>query len=214
MYGPLKALCEQAAEAVMPQRVLNVRPGLIVGPHDYTDRFTYWVERVARGGEVLAPSRPDYAVQFIDARDLAEWLTSMIERRESGIYNANGRPGAVTMKNLLDECRSISHSDASFTWASENFLLTEQVAPWSELPLWLPEEATPHLKGFMFVNCDKAFGAGLTLRPLGETIDDTLTWHASNPEKLKAGIDADREQTLLRKWHETHNRTEKSSSES
>ena len=205
MYGPLKALCEQAAEEVMPNRVLNVRPGVIVGPFDYMDRFTYWVERVARGGEVLAPGRPDYAVQFIDARDLAEWLTSVIERKENGIYNANGRPNALTMKNLLDECRTVSHSDASFTWASEDFLLSEQVAAWSELPLWLPEDAAPHLKGFMFVNSDKAFKAGLTLRPLRETIADTLAWRTTNPEKLKAGIDSDREQALLRKWHETHN---------
>jgi 2'-hydroxyisoflavone reductase len=204
MYGPLKALCEQAAEEVMPNRVLNVRPGLIVGPFDYTDRFTYWVERVARGGEILAPAEADRFVQFIDARDLAEWTVSMIERQETGIYNANGRPNTLTMKNLLDECRTVSHSDASFTWASEDFLLMENVAPWSEMPLWLPE-AAPHLKGFMFLNCNKAFASGLKLRPVSDTIKDTLSWRATSHvnEDLKAGIDTGKEQTLLRKWHET-----------
>ena len=205
LYGGLKALCEQAAEEVMPGRVLRVRPGLIVGPYDYTDRFTYWVMRVARGGEVLAPSRPDYCVQFIDARDLSEWIVNMIERKEAGVYNANGRPGALTMRNVLDECRAVSHSDASFTWASEEFLIKEGVAAWTQLPLWLPEDAAPHLKGFMFVNCDKAFRAGLNVRSVTETIRDTLSWAQKDRtnEKLKAGLDLDQENTLLRKWHQT-----------
>ncbi|HEX6650735.1 MAG TPA: NAD-dependent epimerase/dehydratase family protein, partial [Pyrinomonadaceae bacterium] len=87
LYGGLKAMCEQTAEDVMPNRVLSIRPGLIVGPYDYTDRFTYWVVRVARGGEVLAPGRPDRFIQFIDVRDLAEWIVRMIEGRETGAYN-------------------------------------------------------------------------------------------------------------------------------
>ena len=203
MYGGLKALCEQAAEAVMPGRVLNIRPGLIVGPDDYTDRFTYWVVRVAEGGDLLAPGRPDRYVQFIDVRDLAEWTVRMIERQETGVYNANGLTDTLTMASILEECKTISRSDASLTWLSEEFLLQEKVAAWSEMPLWLPERAAPHLKGFMFINCDKAVTAGLTFRPLDDTIRDTLNWfktkHAN--EELKAGISRDKEQQLLRKWH-------------
>src|SRR6266550_2987283 len=166
MYGALKALSEQAAEETLPNRVLVVRPGLIVGPHDYTDRFTYWAVRVARGGEVLAPGNPARFVQLIDVRDLAEWIVLMIERGQTGTYNANGRPDSLTMEMMLEECRVVSKSDAHFTWVSDRFLLKENVVPWSELPLWLPEEEAPHMKGFMSVDCSKAVTAGLTLRPL------------------------------------------------
>ena len=205
LYGGLKALCEQAIEEVMPRRALIIRPGLIVGPYDYTDRFTYWVERVVRGGEVLAPGRPGRHIQFIDARDLAEWIVSMIERGEAGVYNANGLPGKLTMGNFLEECKTTSDSDASFTWVSEDFLLQEKVAAWSEMPLWLPEEAAPHLKGFMFIDSDKAVDAGLSFRPLRDTIKETLIWRTTDcrDEDLRAGIDAVKEQDLLRKWHET-----------
>lgn len=202
LYGGLKALCEQSAAEVMPGRVLTIRPGLIVGPYDYTDRFTYWVERVARGGEVLAPGHPDRFVQFIDVRDLAEWIVTMIEQKETGAYNAHGLPKTVTMKDVLNECRTVSQSEASFTWASEEFLLKENVAAWSEMPLWLPEEAAPHLKGFMFVNCDKAVADGLKFRSLKETISATLTWYQTDRRKLSAGLDPDKEQTLLRKLRE------------
>src|SRR2546421_4538715 len=202
MYGGLKARCEQAAEEVLPNRVLIIRPGLIVGPYDYTDRFTYWVVRVTRGGEVLAPGRPDRYVQFIDVRDLVEWTMRMIERKETGVYNASSLPNNLTMESVLEECKTVSakvtDSDASFTWISEDFLMRERVAPWSEMPLWMPEEGAPHLKGFMFINCKKAVGAGLSFRPLNDTIKDTLTWRETNRlnEELKAGIDPDKEQRL------------------
>jgi len=209
MYGGLKALCEQAAEEVFPNRVLLIRPGLIVGPDDYTDRFTYWVMRVARGnkiGEVLAPGRPERAVQFIDVRDLAEWIVRMIERKGTGVYNANGLPQSLTMERMLEECKTVSDSDASFTWVGDDFLMQEKVAPWSEMPLWIPEEDAAHLPALMFINCDKAVESGLTFRPLNETIKDILTWRATTrtDEELKAGIDPDKEQRLLRKWHEAH----------
>lgn len=203
LYGGLKALCERAAEEVMPNRVLIVRPGLIVGPHDYTDRFTYWVVRVARGGEVLAPGRPDRFVQFIDVRDLAEWIVRMTERKETGAYYANQPPMTFTMKDVLDECKAVSQSDASFTWASEEFLLQNQVVAWSEMPLWLPEEAAPHLKGFMFVNSDKAVNGGLKFRSLTDTIRATLTWYKTERRKLSAGLDSEKEGALLRKLRET-----------
>ena len=209
LYGGLKSLCEQAAEEVMPERVLIIRPGLIVGPHDYTDRFTYWPVRVARGGEVLAPGRADRFIQFIDVRDLAEWTVSMIERRTTGAYNAHGLPGSLTMQRLLDECKSVTGSDAQFTWVSEDFLLKEKVAAWSELPLWLPEEAAPHLKGFMFISPAKAVAAGLNFRPLSETIRDTLSWFQStrSNDELKAGLDRDKERALLYKWHDSRTRS-------
>lgn len=205
LYGGLKALCEQAAEDVMPGRVLIIRPGLIVGPHDYTDRFTYWPVRVARGGEVLAPGPPNRFIQFIDARDLAQWTISMIERKATGAYNAHGVPKTLTMEHLLKECKSVIGSDAHFTWISEEFLLQEHVTAWSELPLWLPEEAAPHLRGFMFISPVKAIAAGLNLRPLSETIRDTLTWYQTNHsnDELKAGLDRDKERALLYKWHES-----------
>jgi 2'-hydroxyisoflavone reductase len=209
MYGGLKALCEQAAEEVLPNRVLIIRPGLIVGPYDYTDRFTYWVQRIARANEareILAPGRPDRNLQFIDVRDLTEWIVRMIERNETGVYNANSLPNNLTMASVLEECKVVSASDASFTWVDDDFLVQEKVAGWSEMPLWMPEEETPHLKGFMFINCDKAVGAGLSFRPLSDTIRDTLTWYETDrvDEALKAGIDMDKEQGLLHKWHETH----------
>lgn len=203
MYGGLKALCEQAAEAVLPNRVLIIRPGLIVGPYDYSGRFTYWVSRVARGGEVLAPGRPGRVVQFIDARDLAEWIIRMIERNAKGVYNANGWPNNLTMETVLGKCKTVSDSDARITWVSESFLLEEEVAPWSEMPLWVPED---YKQGLMSINCDKAVSAGLTFHKLDETIADVLTWSQSSrpDDELKAGMDSAKEQRLLRKWHETH----------
>jgi len=203
LYGGLKALCEKAAEEVLPDRVLIIRPGLIVGPHDYTDRFTYWVARVARGGEVLAPGRPKCAVQFIAARDLAEWTVRMIEREASGVYNANGLPNKLTMGEVLDECQRVSGSDTSFTWASEDFLRQENVAGWSEMPLWMPEEGAPQLRGFMFINTDKAVRAGLTFRPLRETVSHTLAWYNAQHQhaELKAGLSPEKEAMLLRQWH-------------
>jgi nucleoside-diphosphate-sugar epimerase len=204
LYGGLKALCERATKEVLSERALVIRPGLIVGPDDYSDRFTYWVVRVSRGGEVLAPGRPDRYVQFIDVRDLSEWIVRFIEGKKSGVYNASGLPNTLTMETLLEQCKVVSNSDASLTWADEGFLLREKVAAWSEMPLWLPEEAAPHLQGFMFINCDKAVAAGLSFRPLSDTIKDTLTWHRTSHlnEQLKAGIDPDKEQMLLRKWHQ------------
>jgi 2'-hydroxyisoflavone reductase len=206
MYGGLKALCEQAVEEVLPNRAFNIRPGLIVGPNDYTDRFTYWVVRVADGGEVLAPGRPERYVQFIDVRDLADWTVHMIERKETGAYNANGLSGALTMENVLEECKAVSKSEAAFTWVSEDFLLQEKVAAWSEMPLWLPEDAAPHLKGFMFIDGSKAVASGLTFRPLADTIRDVQIWWETDhvDQELKAGIDRAREAVLLGKWHERH----------
>jgi 2'-hydroxyisoflavone reductase len=200
MYGALKAGCEQAVESAMPGRTIVIRPGLIVGPYDTVDRFTYWVTRVARGGEVLAPGEPGRFVQLIDARDMSEWVIEMLERGETGIYNATGKPFELTMENMLVSMRETSGSDASFTWADENFLAAENIQPWSEMPFYLPE-SNEGSRGFLSANIDKATKTGLKFRPLKETIGNTLDWWKTNSlrESLKAGITAEREAELLGK---------------
>jgi 2'-hydroxyisoflavone reductase len=196
MYGALKALCERAAEEAMPGRVLNVRAGLLVGSYDYSDRFTFWVHRVAQGGEVLAPGQPGRRVRLLDARDLAEWIVRMSEMRQTGIYNATGAEDGLTMGHLLEECRTVSGSAATFIWASEKFLLDQKVGAWSEMPLWIPEE----YNGIFVVNNDKAIAAGLTFRPLSDTIKDTLTWDAARSSNIepRAGLKPERERELLK----------------
>ena len=201
MYGALKAQCERAAESAMPNRVLNVRSGLIVGAFDPTDRFTYWVTRVARGGRVLAPGSPHRFVQFVDVRDLSEWIVGMIERGAAGIYNVTGKPFALTMEKMLAEIKAATGSDARFVWAGEEFLERENVAPWSEMPLYLPE-SDAESKGFLSANIDRALKTGLSFRPLGDTIRETFRWRQTVEGDLKAGISAERESELLAKMPE------------
>jgi 2'-hydroxyisoflavone reductase len=200
-YGPLKALCEQAAEQAMPGRVLTIRPGLIVGPHDPTDRFTYWPHRTAQGGDVLAPGRPEHRTQIIDVRDLAAWIVRMAEAGQVGIYNATGPDYPLTIGRLLEECKAVSGRDAHFEWVAERFLLDAGVTPWSEVPLWVPEE-DPENKGFDSVNCGKAIDAGLRFRPLADTVRDTLAWDATRPADLerRAGLKRECEAELLEAW--------------
>lgn len=202
-YGPLKALCEQAVEQAMPGRALIVRPGLIVGPHDPSDRFTYWPHRVAQGGEVLAPGRPDRPIQFIDARDLAEWILRMVKARQTGIYNANGPAGAVTMDELLQACQAASGSDATCAWVSEEFLAAHKVGEWMDMPLWI-SEAEPANAGFFAIDCGKAIAAGLAFRPLAQTVQDTLDWAAARraDHAWRAGLTRQREAELLKAWQE------------
>ena len=197
-YGPLKALCEQAAEAAMPARVLNVRAGLLVGPYDQSDRFTYWPHRIAQGGGVLAPVSPDWRTQFIDARDLAAWIVRMAEARQAGTYNATGPAQPLPFGQLLNTCRAVSGSDAELVWASEAFLTKHEVAPWSQLPLWLPAE----FEGMSQVSIAKALADGLTFRPVAETVTDTLAWAAERPSdhQWRAGLSRERETELLDKW--------------
>ncbi len=201
-YGPLKVLCEQAAEAAMPGRVLTVRPGLIVGPDDPTDRFTYWPRRIAAGGEVLAPGDPVQPVQFIDVRDLAEWTVRMIEGQQTGIFNATGPAQPLTMAEFLERCRVALNPEAHLTWVSEPFLREHEVVPFTELPLWVGSERD----GLLRINIDKAVQAGLTFRPLEETIQDTVAWDAARPVDTprRAGLRREREQTLLAQWHAEH----------
>jgi len=201
-YGALKALCEQETEERMPGRVLNVRAGLIVGPFDYSDRFTYWPRRVARGGDVLAPGSPERQLQFIDVRDLADWIVRMAEARQIGTYNASGPDYRLTMQRLLEECQAVSDSNARFVWADEEFLLEAGLAPWSEVPLWIPE--TNETNRYLFsISHDKAIAAGLAFRPLAHTVRDTLAWDATRPPdtKLRAGLAPEREHEVIAAWH-------------
>jgi 2'-hydroxyisoflavone reductase len=192
-YGGLKVLCERAAEAAMPGRVLVLRPGLIVGPFDPTDRFTYWVRRLARGGEVLAPGRPDRTVRLIDARDLAAFAVRQIEARAAGVFNTAGADG-VTMQSMLDACARAGGGKARLRWASEAFLVAQGVTPWSELPLWVLEEDN----AFLEAGNARAIAAGLGFRPLDETVEDTLAWDRTRGDsELRAGLGADREAELL-----------------
>lgn len=195
-YGGLKFLCERAAEEAMPNLVLNVRAGLIVGEYDSVARFTYWVRRVAKGGRVLAPGKPTRRVRLIDARDLAEWMIEMAENRRVGTYNATGAEDGLTFGEMLEEIRRISGSNAEFVWTSEEFLEEQAVEAWTEMPLWLPEE----YNGIFEVKNDKAIAAGLKFRPLAETIKRTLNDIANRPpdEKLRAGMETEREAELLK----------------
>ena len=209
-YGPLKVLCERAVEDALPGRALIIRPGLIVGPHDPTVRFSYWTDRVARGGELLAPGDSETPVQLIDVRDLAEWMVRMIEARDAGVFNATGPREPLTMGDFLEACRVGSDSDAQFTWVDEAFLAERGVVPWSHLPLWMPESMATH-RYFRRICIDRALAAGLTIRPIVETVSDTLSWqraHGGKPPPDKPGVAIpdqtlrpERERALLAEWH-------------
>jgi 2'-hydroxyisoflavone reductase len=188
-YGPLKALCEQVVADVFAERQASVRPGLIVGANDPTGRFTYWPHRVARGSEVLAPAPPEAQVQFIDAKDLGAWLVDLSERRTSGVYNAT-HPGR-SWSEVLETCREVSGSDAAFGWVPADVLNEHEVGEWMELPLWIsdPDAAAMHE-----TDVSRAVAAGLSFRPLGETVRDTLE-HAATVEGV--GLTPEREAELL-----------------
>jgi len=200
-YGPLKALCETAVEESMPGRVLIIRPGLIVGPHDPTDRFTYWPHRLAQGGEVLVPGDPDRQVQFIDARDLALWTVLMAERSETGVFHVTGPSEPLTFVNMLERCKQAVDSPARLSWVTEKYLIDEKVEPWMELPLWI---SGPEANGLMKVDIGKALTAGLSFRPLEETARDTVAWAKTRPadHEWKAGLDPQKESDLLSNWHD------------
>src|SRR6266513_438822 len=199
-YGPLKALSEKEAEKWFPKKTLVIRPGLIVGPNDQTDRFTYWPVRIDRGGEVLAPGDPKDPVQFIDARDLAEWTIRMVENRENaGIYNATGPAKPLGIGEMLDGIKQAEKSNATLTWANEEFLTQQKVEPWSDMPVWTGKES-----GLARTSISRALAKGLTFRTLADTARDTLAWFKSQSQdrqsKLRAGLTPERETEVLVAW--------------
>ncbi|MFN8549648.1 MAG: epimerase [Candidatus Eisenbacteria bacterium] len=193
-YGPLKALCEEVAEEEMPGGVLNVRAGLIVGPWDTSDRFTYWPVRVARGGTVLAPGRPDRLVQVIDVRDLAKWILERVEVATTGTFNLTGPATPMTMRDVLEASRAVTGSNAEFKWVSDEVLKEAGVRAYTELPLWIPDMDDSFV-------VKRALDLGLTCRPIADTLRDTLEWARTRPadHKWRNGLSAEREAELLAK---------------
>jgi 2'-hydroxyisoflavone reductase len=197
-YGGLKSACESVVLEAFGERATIVRPGLIVGPHDPTDRFTYWPVRVARGGSVAAPGRPSRMVQFIDVRDLGDWIVRLVQNDVRGVFNATGAP--LPMSQLLETCREVVVSDARFEWIDEAVLEREKVIAWKDMPLWIPE--SPHAAAFMNIPTQRALATGLASRPLRSTIADTLAWARTRAatHAWKAGLAAGRETALLAAW--------------
>ncbi len=200
-YGPLKALGEAAAEQALPGRTLIVRPGIIAGPFDPTDRFAYWVERLAQGGEVLAPGDPARAVQLIDVRDLAMWILAMVETRETGVFNAVGPCQPHTFGELLAGCAQELNPASRLVWVEDGFLRGHGLAEWTKLPLYVPALET-QLAGLFSVNGAKAWKKGLKLRPFVQTAADTWRWMQSRAggAAVKNGLERAQEQALLTAW--------------
>jgi 2'-hydroxyisoflavone reductase len=197
-YGPLKALCEKTVQDIFcGERALIIRPGLIVGPHDPTDRFTYWPVRVARGGDMITPDKPNTPIQIIDVRDLSAFIIKLIEENASGIYNATGPDYELSLGEMLDACKRVSRSVAAFHWASADFLKEHEVAPWSDMPVWIPD--TEEDAGFSRTDVSKAIRAGLKFRPLEDTVRDTIAWAKTRPadHEWRAGLTSDKEAQVL-----------------
>jgi 2'-hydroxyisoflavone reductase len=203
LYGPLKVLSEKEAEKWFPGKALIIRPGLIVGPGDETDRFTYWPVRLDRGGEILTPGNPTDPVQFIDARDLAEWTIRMVEQGTTGTFNATGPKSKLTIGEMLDGIRKATKAESRFTWADADFLAAQKVRPWSDMPVWVPPRGGS--AGFSEISIKKALDKGLTFRAIPDTTRATLDWfRKQTPErqaKLKSGLTPEREAEVLAAWH-------------
>jgi 2'-hydroxyisoflavone reductase len=198
-YGPLKALCEDVVTVGFGQRSTVIRPGLIAGPGDPTDRFTYWPVLVAAGGDIVAPGDGLDPVQLIDARDLGKWIVACLEQRVAGTFNASSPRGAMDMRRLLETCRTVSGSDARFVWASRSFLEARGVSAWSDMPVWVPRDSD--FAAAADVDVSRAEAAGLTVRPLASTVADTLAWFRETRRggaELKAGLTPARQAALLK----------------
>ncbi len=200
-YGALKYACEQAARRALPGKVLTIRPGMIVGPGDRTDRFTYWPVRVARGGRVVAPGAPSDPIQTIDARDLAAWIAHCVQARIVGEFNATSDAG-VTFGDALGACQQVVNPEAELVWMPHDFLLAQGVNEWVDLPFWVSPEG--ELAGAWTVNTERATAAGLTHRPIRNTVEDLYAWWLSQPQErrasLRAGMSAEREAEVLAAW--------------
>jgi 2'-hydroxyisoflavone reductase len=194
-YGPLKVLCEEVVQEIYADHALILRPGFVVGPHDHTDRFTYWVRRVAQGGEMLCAGKPDDPVQFVDARDLAAFTIALTAQQRTGVYNVTGPAAPLTWGQVFDQTKALRGSDTTFTWVDHDFLHTHD-AKQQEIPMILP----PEYEGVMRFSNERAKQAGLTFRPLKDTITDLLAWDAEHG-KPHAGFTRERETELLKAWH-------------
>ncbi len=203
LYGPLKALCEEAAMKDFAGKATVIRPGLIVGPGDPSDRFTYWPVRFDRGGEVLAPGTPDDPVQVIDVRDLGDFGVRTIADGTLGLFNATGPASTLGVGRMLEACRKAAGKDVTVTWVPAEFLGEQKVSPWSDMPVWLPPVG--ETAGFAKIDCRKAIAKGLTFRSIDETAADTLKWWRTLPEerraKTRAGLAPEREKEVLAAWH-------------
>jgi 2'-hydroxyisoflavone reductase len=202
-YGLQKALCERETQSVFPGRSTIFRPGLIIGPGDRTDRFTYWPVRIHRGGEVLSPGDPSDTVQIIDVRDLTEWMVRMAEDGTTGVYNGVGPAIPRPMEQLLYGIRAVTTAETTFTWVPEPFLTEQGIRPYSHMPVWMPPR--PGREGFARFDLTPEVESGLTFRPLAVTALETLEYHFSRPveeqDPLRAGITAEREAEVLGAWH-------------
>lgn len=197
-YGGLKVLCERAVEEIYGNRSLIVRPGMIVGPHDPTDRYTYWAVRVASGGEMLLPRATDRMVQYIDARDLGELMVTLLEQNATGAYNATGPEAPLTWDEWVDVFKQASGSRPTLTWVDDSFLESKEMDAGS-LPFWFPSD----YKNLFTVSVQKAIDAGLKFRPAVQTAKDTLEWReAGSVADLKVGLKPEKEAELLKEWHE------------
>ncbi|NNE44625.1 MAG: epimerase, partial [Gemmatimonadetes bacterium] len=196
-YGPFKAECERVIDKLYPDNALHVRAGLIVGPHDPTDRFTYWPVRVARGGRIAAPVRPDLPVQFIDARDLGVWLLNRLEAGDAGAYNVSGPEMTLTFGKMLEACQKVCASETDIRWIPEELLKEHDVTPFREMPLWIPEDSPS--AGLLRMDITKAVESGLFCRSLEETVRDLLRWNAGRAAgyQLQAGCPPEKEQALI-----------------
>ena len=201
LYGPLKALSEQAAQQAFPGRATIIRPGLIVGVGDPSDRFTYWPARIARGGDVLAPPAAD-PVQLIDARDLSEWVIRCAEQKVYGVFNATGPAARFTVQQMLEGTRTALDTSAAFTHVTSAFLEAQQVNGWSDLPVWVPPAGDA--AGFTQRSVAKALARGLTFRPFADTVTATLAFYrqqtTERQAQLRAGLTAEREAAVLAAW--------------
>jgi len=208
-YGLAKAESERTAMAIMPGRTAIVRPGLIIGPGDETDRFTYWPARIARGGEVLAPGDGSDPVQIIDVRDFTEFMVKLGEDSTMGVFNCVGPRIPRPMSELLYGIRAVTTAETTFTWIDDlDFLEAMGVRSYREMPVWRPP--TPGSEGFARFDLTPEIEAGLTFRPLATTAADTLDYHLSRPEsrrrEFRPGLTAEREAEVLRAWHSGNGR--------
>lgn len=201
MYGQMKAASEREARRWFGDRAMIIRPGLIVGPRDQSDRFTYWPVRIARGGDILAPGTGDDPVQIIDARDLAEWTVRSVESGTTGTFNATGPRSRLTMAAQLHGIRATLPGDLElqFHWVPAGFLAEQDVRRWSEMTTWFGPDAV-----IAETRIERALSAGLTFRPLAETALDTLEWWNSQPAERqaapRAGLARDKEERVLAAW--------------